>query len=109
MKFIVDAQLPPRLADLLNAAGHDATHLFHILPIDATDLDVATEANRRGAIVISKDEDFAQLSARRVLLTQFLWIRSGNMTALRLWQILEPLLPKIEQAFAAGERIVEIR
>ncbi len=109
MKFIVDAQLPPSLADLLTAAGHDATHLFHILPADATDIHVALEANRRAAIVISKDEDFAQLSGRRILVTQFLWIRLGNMTAHRLWQTLEPLLPAIEKSFSAGERIIEIR
>lgn len=109
MRLLIDAQMPPELAVRLSGAGHEAVHVFDRLPPDASDIDVAAEANRLGAILVSKDEDFVDLAARGILTMQLLWVRSGNMTTKRLWRLLEPLLPEIESAFAADERIVEIR
>lgn len=109
MRFLIDAQLPPSLAERLTAAGHEAEHVFGLLPSDATDAQIAAEANRRMAVLISKDEDFAILATRGLLVAPLLWIRAGNMTSRRLWEILRPLLPMIEASFAAGERIVEVR
>ncbi len=109
MRLLLDAQLPPGLAARLSEGGHEAFHLFDVLPADAGDLEVAIKADELAAILVSKDEDFVDLSARGILKTQFLWIRSGNMTTRRLWAVLAPLLVEIEQSFAAGERIVEIR
>jgi predicted nuclease of predicted toxin-antitoxin system len=109
LRFLVDAQLPPGLARRLSSAGHDAVHLYEILPPETKDVDVAGEANRRGAILVSKDEDFVDLSRRGILTAPLLWLRLGNMTTAGLWQKLAPLLPEVESAFAAGDRIVEIR
>lgn len=109
MRFLIDAQLPPGLARRLVAAGHEASHVFEILPADASDMEVAAAANRLDAILFSKDEDFVALAITGRLLQPLLWIRSGNMTTVRLWSTLEPLLPEIEAAYAAGERIVEVR
>lgn len=109
MIFLVDAQLPQGLATRLTAASHQAVHVFDVLTPDASDIEIALEANRRKAIVISKDEDFVDLSIRGVLLGPLLWVRCGNMTTSRLWRVIEPLLPTAEKSFAAGERIVEIR
>jgi predicted nuclease of predicted toxin-antitoxin system len=109
VRFLLDAQLPPRLAAKISSTGHEAIHLGDILPVDAEDLVVAKEANRLKAVLVSKDEDFVDLARRGVLQSQFLWIRSGNMTTAKLWLILEPLLPDIERAFTAGEKIVEVK
>ena len=109
MIFLVDAQLPRGLAARLASAGHQAVHVFDVLAPDASDMEIALEANHRNAIVISKDEDFVALSIRGVLVGPLLWVRCGNMTTSRLWRIIEPLLPTAEKSFAAGERIVEIR
>lgn len=109
MRFLIDAQLPPGLARRLADAGHDAVHLHEVLPQEAKDIEVAEEANRRRAVLITKDEDFVDLSHRGILLVPLLWIRLGNTTNAALWQKLAPLLPEIERAFAAGEKIVEIR
>lgn len=109
MRFLIDAQLPPGLAKRLEAAGHEAAHLHDVMNPDATDLHVAAEADRRHAILVSKDEDFVDLSQRGILTVPLLWIRCGNVTNVRLWQVLEPLLPRIEYALASGERIVEVR
>lgn len=109
LRFLIDAQLPPGLAKRLTASGHEAVHLHDVTNPEATDMEVALEANRRGAILVSKDEDFADLSRRGILIVPLLWIRCGNVTNARLWQVLDPLLPTIMQAFASGDTIVEVR
>ena len=95
MRFLIDAQLPPGLAARLPDDGHDLPAGVHL--------------QRCGAILVSKDEDFADLSRRGVLMVPLLWIRLGNTTNATLWHRLAPLLPEIESAFSAGEKIVEIR
>lgn len=84
-------------------------HVSASLPGNAHDLAVAGEANRLGAVLVSKDADFVQLSARGLLQTPFVWLRSGNMTTARLWYLLDPLLPAIVLAVEAAERVIEVR
>ena len=59
MKFLVDAQLPRRLAHLLRDAGHDAAHTLDLPDGNRTTddqiLDVAESAQR---VVVTKDADF---------------------------------------------------
>jgi hypothetical protein len=59
MKFIVDAQLPRRLARELVAAGHDVAHALE-LPLGnrTPDGDIAALAVREGRVVVTKDSDF---------------------------------------------------
>jgi predicted nuclease of predicted toxin-antitoxin system len=59
MRFLVDAQLPRRLAYALRAVGHDAVHTLD-LPLGnaTTDTFIANWADSHDAIVISKDSDF---------------------------------------------------
>jgi predicted nuclease of predicted toxin-antitoxin system len=109
VRFLIDAQLPPALATRLCEAGHEATHLTDHLAGDADDREVAELAATLDAVLVTKDEDFVDLSMRAVLSTPFLWIRSGDMTTRRLWAMLEPSLPTIVEAFNSGERIVELR
>ncbi len=61
MKFLVDAQLPRRLAIWLVKAGHDARHTLD-LPLGnrTTDGDLAALAAREQRVVITKDADFVQ-------------------------------------------------
>lgn len=109
MRFLLDAQLPPALALRISEAGHLGFHVSASLSGDAEDLAVAQEANRLGAVLVSKDADFVQLSARGLLHQPFVWVRSGNMTTARLWYLLGPLLPAIVLAVEAGERVIEVR
>jgi predicted nuclease of predicted toxin-antitoxin system len=59
MKFIVDAQLPRRLAMELAAAGHDVAHTLD-LPLGnrTPDREIASLAANEARIVITKDSDF---------------------------------------------------
>ena len=63
MRFIVDAQLPPALADWLRARGHEATAVRDIGLRDADDRTIWARAGIDQAVIVTKDEDFAMLSA----------------------------------------------
>lgn len=81
MKFLVDAQLPARLARFLNEAGHDALHTSRLPDGNRTsDVRVAEEADGEGRVVITKDRDFRDGhllsgSPRRLLV-----VATGNIT-----------------------------
>lgn len=59
MKFLIDAQLPRRLARRLRAAGHDAIHTLD-LPAGnrTTDAEICRIADSDGRAVVTKDADF---------------------------------------------------
>ena len=56
MIFLVDAQLPPGLASWLAEQGHTAQHVV--------ELDLGDNALSLDAIIVTKDEDFAERTAR---------------------------------------------
>ena len=59
MKFLVDAQLPVRLALLLNGAGHEAIHTSDLPNGNAsTDAQVVEIADAQDRVVVTKDRDF---------------------------------------------------
>ncbi|HSO82097.1 DUF5615 family PIN-like protein [Thiocapsa sp.] len=58
MRFIVDAQLPRRLARWLNTRGHDVLHTLDLPEQNRTrDADITALACREDRIVVSKDAD----------------------------------------------------
>ena len=80
MKFVVDAQLPPRLARALVAAGHDAVHTRHLPDGNrSTDTTVAGAADAEDRVLVTKDSDFRgshrlHASPRRLLI-----VTTGNI------------------------------
>ncbi len=63
MKFLVDQNRSPLLAEALRAGGHDAVHTFEIGLERADDETVLERAVSDGRVVISADTDFASLMA----------------------------------------------
>lgn len=63
MRFLVDANLSPRVAARLRAAGHDATHVFDEGLGTANDRTVLLHASGEDRAVVSADADFAMLLA----------------------------------------------
>lgn len=59
MRFLVDAQLPVRLARQFTAAGHDAVHTS-VLPQGnrTSDIEIATLSDTEGRVVVTKDREF---------------------------------------------------
>ena len=80
MKFLVDAQLPRRLARQLAAMGHDALHTLDLPAGNRTsDMDILEHAGRQGRIVVSKDSDFVTAHVLRGEPGKLLLISTGNI------------------------------
>ncbi len=109
MRFLGDAQLPPRLAGLLHELGHVAEHVADIGLASASDTRVWRHAKEIGAVIVTKDSDFA---FRRRLAgggPAVVWIRLGNTTSRALAEKLLPMMPEVVSALEAGEMLVEVR
>lgn len=106
--FLIDAQLPPRLAAALRERGYDAEHVVEIGFGAASDDEIAARALSRNSVIVTKDADFAMIG-RRAPTLRVLWVRFGNASFQALAERLLPRLPEIAAAFEAGERIIELR
>ncbi len=105
---MIDAQLPPALVRHLRALGHEAEHVFDIGAVGTLDSEIWGHALGAGAVIISKDEDFAERARVPDTVLQVVWIRLGNVTNAALWRALEPRFVEIVEALEAGERLIEI-
>lgn len=109
MRFLVDTNLPRTLCEWLATKGHSAIHVLDLNMGRAPDTVVWAEATTRSAVVLSKDEDFADLVRRDTKGPSFVWIRTGNGTTSRLVTILEGVWSRVEARLEAGDRLVEVR
>lgn len=64
MRFLIDNNLSPILAELLRTAGHDVSHVRDIGLGTATDQVVMSRAEAEHRVVVSADTDFGTLLAR---------------------------------------------
>lgn len=109
MKVWVDAQLSPALAQWLRSVyGLDASPLRELGLRDADDEDIFFAARHAGAVVMTKDQDFAYLVLRHGPPPQIVWLRSGNSTNARLREILGRQCAAVASLLASGERLVEV-
>ena len=58
MKFLVDANLPPRLCAWLRSHRHEAEHVFDRNLLTATDTQIWERGRLENLIIFSKDVDF---------------------------------------------------
>ncbi len=61
-----------------------------------------------GAVIVTKDQDFADFARAGKITDGVLWLRIGNVTNRALLRKLEPLMPRIIAAFEAAETLVEV-
>ena len=81
MRFIVDEQLPQRLANWLKDVGHDAIHADDI-PHTAgklTDVTICKFADLHNRIVLTKDEDFWQRYLIMKEPKKLIYVTTGNI------------------------------
>jgi len=108
VKFLVDHNRSPRLAESLRAAGHDAVHTGELGLERASDTDLFDLAAAEGRVIVSGDTDFsAILASRRVASPSVILMRlrrhrrEAEQAALLLAN-----LDAIEAELAAGAIVV---
>lgn len=80
MKFLVDAQLPIRLARFLQESGHDAMHTRDLPQQNATpDTEINVISMQQERIVITKDVDFVNSFLTIQHPYKLLLITTGNI------------------------------
>lgn len=107
MRLLIDAQLPPRLADWLREQGLDAVHVSEVGLLSADDRTIWLAAQANGQALVTKDRDFVDWAIATPDGPQVVWIRSGNAGNATLIVRLAALLPDITQALADGVRVIE--
>ncbi|WP_105431112.1 DUF5615 family PIN-like protein [Neorhizobium sp. T6_25] len=108
MRFLVDAQLPPALARWLVERGHDAEHVTDCGLQSAPDAEIWDFAAASGAVVVTKDEDFAQRKALSQSGPPIVWVRLPNSRRRDLLAWFQRALPNIIDALERGETLIEV-
>ena len=107
MRFLVDAQLPPALARRMEAQGHEAEHVADCGLASASDDAIRGYAERVGAVIVTKDEDFA---VHHILSSgpAVVWLRVGNTRRSALLSRMDHELGDILGALQRGDTLVEV-
>lgn len=99
MKFVVDAQLPARLARLLTSAGHGCTHTSQLPEGNrTTDARLAAHADNEDRVLITKDRDFRDGHLLSGTPRRLLVVATGNITNDELLELFEANLATIVDA-----------
>jgi len=107
-RFLIDAQLPPALAEAFRHAGCEAFHVADIGLLAATDRQIWQAAIDQSAALVTKDRDFLMIRAASDNGPTVVWIRSGNVDNLVLIDQVTGALPAILAAIARGEAVIEV-
>lgn len=108
MKFLVDEQLPPKLAKHLCRLGLDCVHVRDLRLERSDDKTIWRVAQSENRVVIAKDRDYLALAARSADAGKLVWVRLGNcdtQTILDAWdRAMEDTLRRLN----SGQQIVEL-
>ena len=80
MKFIVDGNLPYKLAQLILGMGYDIIHTDDLPDKERTkDEEIRKISFLEGRVVITKDTDFLESHLIRAIPPKLIWINTGNI------------------------------
>ena len=110
MKFIVDTQLPPKLATLLSANGYESIHTTyfkdgHLL----SDVEIISKAKAQDRIIVTKDSDFSDYYMLRGAPPKILLLELGNIKNSNLFSLFDKYLKEIILSFQDGNELVLFR
>jgi len=108
LRFLIDAQLPPALARWLGDKGFVAEHVADLHLESARDAEIWFLAESTGAVIVTKDEDFARLAVMNPNGPRVIWVRTGNSTKRALLAWMERAWPLIVEALDKEESVIEI-
>lgn len=108
MKFLVDAQLPRRMAWWMREHGHDVVHTLDLPERNRTTDGTVTEiADAENRVVVTKDADFVNSFHLRGRPEKLLLIATGNITNVELEHLLVRNLGTVVTALESAD-FVEI-
>jgi predicted nuclease of predicted toxin-antitoxin system len=108
VKFLIDAQLPARLARHLSDAGHDALHTLDLPEQNrTTDAEISRVADAEDRIVVSKDSDFRDSHLLSGSPARLLAVSTGNITNRDLLALFDEHLDALVDAFE-GANLVQL-
>lgn len=106
MKFIVDAQLPPRLATFLTTKGHDAVHVeTHPHDVRTSDAEISAFADAESRVVVTKDSDFRHSHTVSGSPARLLLVATGNIRNDDLIALFDSRIEAIATAFGEASFI----
>jgi predicted nuclease of predicted toxin-antitoxin system len=105
---LIDNQLPAALADWFKSKGCGAEHVLDLDLAQSPDDIIWKQAARDGAVIVSKDEDFAQMTLVRPEPVAVIWLRIGNCRTPVLLATMERAWPTIMEQLAGGARLIEV-
>jgi predicted nuclease of predicted toxin-antitoxin system len=108
VKFLVDANLPPRLCVWLRSQRHEAEHVFDRNLLTATDTQIWERGRSESLVIFSRDTDFYDRALLYGAPPQVVHIAVGNCTNTRLFSVLASEWDDIEQALVSGCRLISI-
>jgi predicted nuclease of predicted toxin-antitoxin system len=96
VKFLVDAQLPKSLSDLLVSKGYDSIHTIDLPNGNATkDKEIIRISEEESRVVVSKDDDFLQSYLIKELPAKLILIKTGNIHNAELNKIFDTNIDRI--------------
>jgi predicted nuclease of predicted toxin-antitoxin system len=108
VKFLIDANLPPRLCGWLRSRHHEAEHLADLNLLTATDTRIWELGRLERAMVFSKDVDFYDRALLFGAPPQVVYVGVGNCSNDRLLELLSSEWSDIERALLSGSRLISI-
>ncbi len=104
MRFLIDAQLPWRLARWLQEEGHDAVHTRDLPSGNRTgDADVNDVSLREGRVLVTKDTDFVDSFLLTHEPRKLLLVATGNIGNTELEGLFRRNLGAITSALEASD------
>lgn len=89
MRFLVDAQLPSKLCEILETVGFDSIHVDALPKGDeTTDREITVHADQENLIVITKDSDFYHSHMILGQPKRLLLINTGNIKNRKLFDLI---------------------
>lgn len=94
---------------MLSESGHAAEHVADIGLLSASDSEIWQYAIHQDAVLITKDEDFADQVVLGRPAPIVVWVRVGNTTRRALLDWFAPRINEIVEMTESGERLLELR
>lgn len=106
MKFLLDENLSPRIAEILTEVGHDAVHMRDIALRSSPDEQVLEAAREAGRVIISVDTDFGDLLAASNAADPSVLLRQGQRRAQEIAALIVVDLDAVAEDLESGAVVV---